>query len=174
MIVRVSRLRVIFPVGLFLALFLDGSLSNVFAAHLFRYPYSSVLHLVLLWVIFAVYLDDRDDLSIGIWSAFAGLVFDWYYTGIIGVYAVALPLVVYLSRQIKPWLDLNFLTMLMVYIINLTIVETFVYIWYIIGKVVTGNLADFAVYTLGPTIAVNLALFVILYYPVRQLYLKAS
>jgi len=162
--VRVSRLRVIFPVGLFLALFLDGSLSNVFAAHLFRYPYSSVLHLVLLWVIFAVYLDDRDDLSIGI----------WYYTGIIGVYAVALPLVVYLSRQIKPWLDLNFLTMLMVYIINLTIVETFVYIWYIIGKVVTGNLADFAVYTLGPTIAVNLALFVILYYPVRQLYLKAS
>ncbi|VDG19186.1 rod shape-determining protein MreD [Lactobacillus sp.] [Lactiplantibacillus mudanjiangensis] len=171
---RYSRLKIIFPIGLFLALFLDGSLSNAFAGHLFKYPYSSVLHLVLLWIVFAIFLDDRGELPVGLWAAFAGLIFDWYYTGVFGVYLVALPLVVYISRQIKPWLDLNFLTMLMVYIINLTIVEAFVYIWYLIGKVITSNLADFAVYTLGPTIAVNLALFVILYYPVRQLYLKVS
>lgn len=169
-----SRLRIIFPIGLFLALFLDGSLSNVFAGSLFKYPYSSVLHLVLLWIIFAVFLDDRDELPVVAWSAFAGLVFDWFYTGIFGVYLIALPLVVYLCRQIKPWIDLNFLTLLMVYIINLTIVEAFVYVWYLISKIVTSNLADFAVYTLGPTIAVNLAIFVVLYYPVRQLYLRIN
>ncbi|AVK60765.1 rod shape-determining protein MreD [Lactobacillus sp. CBA3605] len=171
---RYSRLKIIFPVGLFIALFLDGSLSNVFAGSLFKYPYSSVLHLVLLWIVFAVFLDDRNELAIGIWSAFAGLVFDWFYTGVFGVYLLALPLVVYLCRQFKPWLDLNFLTMLMVYIINLTIVESFVYIWYLIGKVITSNITDFAVYTLGPTIAVNLAIFVVLYYPVRQLYLRVN
>ncbi|CAJ1228785.1 MULTISPECIES: rod shape-determining protein MreD [Lactiplantibacillus] len=171
---RYSRLKIIFPIGLFIALFLDGSLSNVFAGHLFSYPYTSVLHLVLLWLIFAIFLDDRDDLAIGIWSTFVGLVFDWYYTGIIGVYMIALPLVVYLCRQIKPWLDLNFLTLLMVYIINLTIVEAFAYIWYSMGHVINSNLADFAVFTLGPTIAVNLAIFVIAYYPMRRLYLSVN
>ncbi|RRK11136.1 rod shape-determining protein MreD [Lactiplantibacillus garii] len=171
---RYSRLKIIFPIGLFLALFLDGSLSNVFAGHLFSYPYSSALHLVLLWLIFAIFLDDRDDLAVGLWSGFVGLVFDLYYTGVVGVYVVALPLIVYLCRQIKPWLDLNFLTLLMVYIINLTIVEAFVYIWYSMSNVIDGNLADFAVYTLGPTIAVNLAIFVILYYPVRRLYFSVN
>ena len=117
---RYSRLKIIFPIGLFVALFLDGSISNVFASKLFSYPYASVIHLVLLWIVFAVFLDDRDNLSVGIWSAFVGLVFDWYYTGILGVYMIGLPLVVYLCRQIKPWLDLNFLTLLMIYIINLS------------------------------------------------------
>lgn len=169
-----SRLRYIFPIGLFIALFLDGSLSNVFAGNLFKYPYSSVLHLDLLWIVFAVFLDDDDALPVGIWAALVGLVYDWYFTGIFGVYLIALPLVVYLSRLMKPWLDLNFLTLLMVYIIDITITEAFAYVWYVIGKVVTNNLADFAVYTLGPTIAVNLAIFVILYYPVRQLYLRVN
>ncbi|MGJ3880648.1 rod shape-determining protein MreD, partial [Lactiplantibacillus argentoratensis] len=45
---RYSRLKIIFPIGLFVALFLDGSVSNVFDAKLFSYPYASVLHLVLL------------------------------------------------------------------------------------------------------------------------------
>ncbi|CAM3027936.1 rod shape-determining protein MreD [Lactiplantibacillus plajomi] len=171
---RYSRLKIIFPIGLFVALFLDGSLSNVFAGRLFTYPYTSVLHLVLLWLVFAVFLDDRDDLATGIWAAFVGLVFDWYYTGIIGVYLISLPLIVYLCRQVKPWLDLNFLTLLMVYIINLTIVEAFAYTWYSLCDVVNSGLADFAVYTLGPTIALNLAIFVILYYPVRRLYFSVN
>ncbi|XHB65833.1 hypothetical protein ACEY16_09340 [Lactiplantibacillus plantarum] len=63
---RYSRLKIIFPIGLFVALFLDGSVSNVFAGKLFSYPYASVLHLVLLWIVFAVFLDDRDNLSVGI------------------------------------------------------------------------------------------------------------
>lgn len=169
---RYSRLKIIFPIGLFVALFLDGSLSNVFAGHLFSYPYASVLHLTLLWLVFAVFLDDHDALPVGIWATFVGLVFDWYYTGVFGVYMVGLPLIVYLCRQIKPWLDLNFLTLLMIYIINLTILEAFTYIWYTMGHVISSSLADFAVYTLGPTIAVNLAIFVILYYPMRRLYLS--
>jgi len=171
---RYSRLKILFPIGLFVALFLDGSLSNVFAGKLFSYPYSSVLHLVLMWIIFAVFLDDRDDLSIGMWSFFVGLVFDWFYTGIFGVYMIGLPLIVYICRQIKPWLDQNFLTLLMVYIINLTILETFTFIWYSMSHVASSTVADFTVYTLGPTIATNLAIFVILYYPMRRLYLSVN
>ncbi|USR86234.1 hypothetical protein LPKW2_08575 [Lactiplantibacillus pentosus] len=64
------------------------------------------------------------------------------------------------------------MTLLMIYIINLTILEAFTYIWYTMGHVISSSLADFAVYTLGPTIAVNLAIFVILYYPMRRLYLS--
>lgn len=44
---RLSRLRYVFPLGLFAALFLDGSLSKVFAGFFFHYPYAMVSQLVI-------------------------------------------------------------------------------------------------------------------------------
>ena len=48
---RLSRLRYVFPLGLFAALFLDGSLSKIFAGFFFHYPYAMVSQLVIVWLV---------------------------------------------------------------------------------------------------------------------------
>lgn len=53
---RLSRLRFLFPLGLFICFFLDGSLSKIFANQFFSYPYLMVSQLVVLWLIFGAFL----------------------------------------------------------------------------------------------------------------------
>ena len=53
---RLSRLKYVFPLGLFVCLFLDGSLSHVWAPLFFRYPYSMASELVILWLVLSMVL----------------------------------------------------------------------------------------------------------------------
>ena len=54
---RLSRLKYVFPLGLFVALFLDGSLSRVFADFFFHYPYAMVSQLVIVWLVCAYFFE---------------------------------------------------------------------------------------------------------------------
>lgn len=64
--------------------------------------------------------------------------------------------------------------LLMIYIINLIILEVFMYIWYMMSYVIFSGLVDFVVYMLGLMIVVNLVIFVILYYLMCWLYLSVN
>ncbi|HJE45038.1 rod shape-determining protein MreD [Levilactobacillus namurensis] len=167
---RLSKLRFGFPIGLFLFLFLDGSISQVFSTHLFRYSAVMVSHLVVLWLICAILFEDRIDMPLARWAAVVGAVFDLYYTGIFGVYVFIFPLVVYLTRVLTRYISPNFLSGLLIYFIDITLVEA---LGYLASRMVhLTNMAGstFLVTTLGPTLALNLALFVILYFPIRWVY----
>ena len=54
---RLSRLRYVFPLGLFAALFLDGSLSKIFAGFFFHYPYAMVSQLVIVWLVCSYFFE---------------------------------------------------------------------------------------------------------------------
>ena len=54
---RLSRLRFIFPIGLLICFFLDGSLSKIFAPLFFADPYSMVSCLTLLWLVLAYFFE---------------------------------------------------------------------------------------------------------------------
>ena len=55
---RLSRLKYVFPVGLFVCLFLDGAISHVWAPLFFHYPYSMASELVLLWLTLAYFFEN--------------------------------------------------------------------------------------------------------------------
>jgi len=167
---RLSKLRYGFPIGLIIALFLDGSVSQAFATHLFRNSSVMISHLVILWLVCAVLFEDQVDIPVGRWAAVAGAIFDLYYTGIFGVYVFIFPLIVYVTRQLANYISPNFLSGLLIYFVDITLVEA---LSYLASRVVhLNNMAGstFLVTTLGPTLALNLALFVILYFPIRWVY----
>ncbi|AYM03540.1 rod shape-determining protein MreD [Levilactobacillus yiduensis] len=170
---RLSKLRFGFPVFLFLALFLDGSISQVFSVQMFRYPTAMVSHLVVLWLVCGVLFEADDgtfDMPLGWWAAVAGAVFDLYYTGIFGIAVFIFPLVVYLTRRLASWIRPNFLSGLLIYFIDITVVEGLGYLASRAMRLNTGAGSAFLVNTLGPTLAFNLAMFVILYFPIRWVY----
>jgi len=170
---RLSKLRFGFPIILFLMLLLDGSISQNFSAHMFHYPTAMVSHLVVLWLVCGVLFEaDANDfeMPIGRWAIVAGIVFDLYYTGIFGIYIFIFPLLVYLTRLLVSYIRPNFLSGLLIYFIDITVLEA---LGYLAGRAIhlsSMSGTDFMVNTLGPTLAFNLAMFVVLFFPIRWVY----
>jgi len=84
-----------------------------------------VSHLVVLWLVCGVIFeaDGAFDMPLARWAAVAGAVFDLYYTGIFGVYVFIFPLVIYVTRQLVAWISPNFLSGLLIYFIDIAVVE---------------------------------------------------
>ena len=167
---RLSKMRFGFPIGLFLLLFIDGSISQVFSQQMFNTPTVMVSHLVVLWLVCGVLFEENMAMPLAKWAAVIGAVFALYYTGIFGVYIFVFPLVVYLPRQIVNYISPNFLSGLLIYFIDITIVEALSFVASRVVHMTSMSGSSFLVNTLGPTLAFNLAMFVILYFPIRWVY----
>lgn len=129
-----------------------------------------ISHLVVLWLVSAVLFEDQVDIPVARWAAVVGAVFDLYYTGIFGVYVFIFPLMVYLTRRLVAYISPNFLSGLLIYFIDITVVEVLSYLASRMVHLTSMGGDTFLVSTLGPTLAFNLALFVILYFPIRGVY----
>ena len=166
------NMRYYFPIGLLIFIFLDGSLSNVFAREFFTGEISIESLLVLLWLVMAIFYGEVDRLML--WAFVAGLIFDMYYTGILGIYMIIFPLVVYLNRQVCRFFTSSFLVVLLIYLIDLTLVSALAFLANSLIGLANISLADFFVADLGPTLAYNLAWFAILYLPIKNFFEKFS
>lgn len=167
---RLSRLRYIFPLGLFISLFLDGSLSNVWAKLFFSYPYSMMSELVLLWLVLSYYFEEDIEIPLIPFAALAGIVFDVYFTGILGLDIFLFPLIVELTKILSRYFSQSFLTIIMIFFIDIVAFVTLTYWAYSLVGITHMNLGDYLVYTLAPTLALNLVYFVILYWPIQAIY----
>ena len=168
--IRRIPVELVFFVGLVLAFFLDGSLSLIFSNELYAFPNAMVPYLTVLWLILSSIFIEKSSLHIGIWAAVIGFIFDMYYTGLMGVFVFIFPLVIYLSRLIFDTLPPNFSSSFLVYFIMITLVEGLSCLANVIVGLVNISMADFLVNILAPTLALNLVLFAILYFPVEGLY----
>ena len=124
---RLSRLRYIFPLGLFISLFLDGSLSNVWAKLFFSYPYSMMSELVLLWLVLSYYFEEDIEIPLIPFAALAGIVFDVYFTGILGLDIFLFPLIVELTKVLSRYFSQSFLTIIMIFFIDIVAFVTLTY-----------------------------------------------
>lgn len=167
---RLSKLKYVFPIGLLIAFFLDGSLSKVFSATFFSYPYSMVSHLLLLWLVLGYFFEGDVQIPLVGFAAAAGAAFDLYYSGILGLFLFLFPLIIGLTKMIGQFFTPSFLSAIMIYFIDLTCLEFVNYIAYSLIGVASTNFANFLLYTLGPTLALNLVYFVILYFPISVIY----
>lgn len=167
---RVTKLRYGFPIGLLLFFYLDGILGAAFPKQLFNYPYTMSSYLVVLWLVYSIYFEDQITIPLGIWAAVAGGLFDLYYTGIFGIFVFVFPIVVALTRACYKAFPINFLSGLLVYFIDITVVCALSYFGNLVVHLTSASLADMLVYSLAPTLAYNLAAYVILYFPVQWLF----
>ena len=165
-----TKMKYLFPLGLFIALFLGGSLSLHLANFLFAPNIFMESRLVLMWLVMAVcYSKAR---HIFLWSVIAGFFFDSYYTGVLGLFTVMLPLIVYLTREIMNYFTTSFIVVLLVYLIDVTVLTGLFYWANILIGFTTVSVADFIGQVLGPTLAYNLAWYVILFFPLERFFEK--
>lgn len=170
---RLSRLRYIFPIGLFIAFFLDGSISKVFSGWLFSYPYSMVSHLVILWFVLAYFFQEDTNIPLIPFAAVTGFIFDLYYSGIIGLFMFLFPLIVGLTKALAKYFTPTFLTVIMIFFIDITCLELLNYFAYSIVGIVNSSFGDFLIYVLAPTLALNLVYLVILYLPIHSIFMRS-
>ena len=171
---RLSRMRFIFPIVLLLAFFLDGSLSSVFSSFLFSYPYSMVSHLVILWIVLGVIQEGRNTrvIPFTFFAAVIGFLFDTYYAGILGLFVFLFPLIVWVTRMLSKNFSPTFFNSIMIIFIDIALLELLNYIAYSIIGIASASFADFVLYTLAPTLALNLIYFVVFYVPISAVYEK--
>lgn len=169
---QLAKKRYVFVIGMFLFLLLDGALSYNFANWMFTPRTNMESRLILLWLIMAVCYLDYD--KILAWSFLAGIIFDLYYTGILGIFTFLLPLMVYLNREAFGFFRPTFINVCLIYLIDVTMLTTMFY-WanQLIGFT-TVSATEFIAKTLGPTLAYNMFFFVILYLPLRRYFEKLA
>lgn len=169
---RIPKIRYIFPVGLIFAIFLDGTLTHLWSSWMIT-PASFVeCRLVFLWIFMAICFSKIDHLVP--WVIFAGLFYDMFYTGIIGVFLILFPLMVYVTRWIMQYFEPSFIVLMLIYLIDITLLTSLSYGMNLIIGQTSVSIVDFIGRTLGPTLAFNLAGYVILYYPLRKIFIKFS
>jgi rod shape-determining protein MreD len=87
------------PVVLYVLLILDGFLINAFPGQFVSEEYILVPHLALFgFVLFSYYFPKQ---PMQLYAVLFGLLFDSYYSGILGVYAVAFAVIVYFVKKMQ-------------------------------------------------------------------------
>lgn len=167
---RLSRLRFVFPIGLFIAFFLDGSLSKIFAGQFFGFPYTMVSQLALLWIVLSCFFEEDVHIPLTAFAVLTGVIADLYYSGVWGLYIVLYPLLVWLTRLLSRELDRTFLNQILIFFIDICVFQLLNYWAYYMVGVAHVDFVDFLLDTLAPTLALNLVYFVICYWPINTLY----
>ncbi|UQS86809.1 rod shape-determining protein MreD [Nicoliella spurrieriana] len=166
---RNSPLRFVFPIGLYIAFCLDGSVSQIFSKQLFGVQ-SFVPCITLLWLIFGLMFENEVNLHLGIWAFVTGFVMDTFYFGTLGVFVFILPLAIYICRLSYRYLSATFISGFLIYFIGVTISMSFSFLANRFVHLANITATNFLVSVLGPSLAFNLVLFIITYYPVSLLF----
>lgn len=169
-----SKMKYVFPVGLFLAFLLDGTLSSILASQMFTSHVAIESRLILLWFVMAIFYGDEKVVHIYVWAFLSGLLFDVYYTGFLGIMAIIVPFIVYLNREATPFFGRSFIMVLLIYLIDITILTAMNYFAFsLIGQAST-QFDEFVMRVLWPTLVYNIALFVMLFVSVKKVFTGIS
>ena len=113
-------------------------------------------------------------MHIYVWAFLSGLLFDVYYTGFLGMMAIIVPFIVYLNREATPFFGRSFIMVLLIYLIDITILTAMNYFAFsLIGQAST-QFNEFVMRVLWPTLVYNIALFVMLFVPVKEVFTGIS
>lgn len=103
-------------------------------------------------------------------SIVIGIIFDLYYLSLIGVYAVALPLVVWMMYLFHRSYYQNIFALFFSWIITLTMTQLVVLGIQLVFKLNIFHFAPYIVHSFGPTLLVNILWFILLFIPFRRIF----
>lgn len=99
-----------------------------------------------------------------------GCIYDLYYIGVLGIYAVALPILVWVVYGMSKTLYRNIFTMFFGLIILITGFELATLGIQLLFKLVSVNGTFFITRFLGPTLLMNMIVFAIFIFPFKKLF----
>lgn len=167
---QLTRLRVVFPVLLLFFLFVDGDLMAAMGGIFTAFPWHVLPVLTLIWLFYAIQFDAENEVPIWLYTIIIGVLFDMYYTGIFGTYTVAFLGAVGAMKQLHAYLDERLLSGMTLLLIGLV---TYLFITYMAGFIIgiaNVSLVSFFLYEVLPTLALNLTIAALGYYPVWSLF----
>ena len=162
----IQYLTYLYVVFFFLML-IDAHITNFFTNfnHNTSIWQSELLLLVMLFA--AGYLPQR----YMILSALTiGVLFDLYFLGLIGVYAVALPVAVWLMYVFHSIYYQNLMTLFFSWIVSLTVVQLVTLGIQLMFKITTIKGEFFVTNSFAPTLVLNIIYFAILMFPLKKFF----
>lgn len=99
-----------------------------------------------------------------------GVLFDIYYLGLIGVYAVALPFTVWLMYVFHAIYYQNLMTLFFSWIVSLTMVQLITLGIQLLFKITTIKGEFFVTNSFAPTLILNIIYFALLMFPLKKLF----
>ncbi|MFD1705574.1 rod shape-determining protein MreD [Siminovitchia sediminis] len=100
-----------------------------------------------------------------IYAAIFGLLFDIYYTGLIGVYLFLFPISIYIASKMTKVLQINVFTAGLITIVMLSLVEILVYVLNLFLFNVQVATSPFVFDRLLPTLFMNLVFYLLIFFP---------
>ncbi|RYL94684.1 rod shape-determining protein MreD [Sporolactobacillus sp. Y61] len=160
--------------GLFLILFLLFVLEGTIFARFLPVGNAYQVQIVPAFVFVAILLMAFfGDYAIR-YAVLFGFLIDLVYTSTLGVYAFCMGLTVYLIHALSKWLSMNVATTLLLVAAGVCLLQTGVYVIYLMIGQTDQTLLSFFKFRLPGTVAVNVAFALIIYYPFRRFLLYVN
>ncbi|WP_062104557.1 rod shape-determining protein MreD [Bacillus niameyensis] len=159
--------RLILPLLLLIGFYLEGIFVELvrngsFGLNVILVP----RFLTVLFAVMGIYYVRNYSL---IYAAVFGLLFDVYYTEIIGIYLFLFPIIVYIASKITKLLQANILTTFFVVLLSVALVEFVVYGFNVFVLQKEMELEEFAKSRLWSTLGLNQLFLLLIYYPFKKL-----
>lgn len=155
------------PLLMFLALLSDGIVMNLFSGQFINQNYVLTPRLLLLVLVLSTSFFPKQ--PVFLYSLLFGIIYDSYYSGIIGLYAAGLATFIYLFKKTQNHLVISPGVVVLIYGASLIYLEVFIYGMYRFIGMIDLSFMRFLSEKLGPTLLLNLVFLVIFYYPFYKL-----
>lgn len=155
------------PGVLFFLVLLDGQLSRFFL-NWTNGSYAATAHLFIIALMCCCLTVSKQVMIVA--TIILGIIFDIYYLGFIGVYAVAFPLLAFVMYQMTSVNNRNIFTMFFASVIFVTMYELITVSIQLVFKIITVNPTMFITRVLGPTLLLNIVIFIIFIWPFKKLF----
>lgn len=150
----------------YIAIMLDGGIALYFAPVLFKMPMSASPYLSLIVMMMPVLtgtVTQMKERSLYIAAFLGGLLFDIFYSGLIGISMIGFPLTVWLASKLQRYLPTSFMSSVAVWFVSMSMYLVFDYAGLGIINLTNLNIPDFIIFHMFPTLIINLMLLVLVY-----------
>lgn len=150
----------------YIAIMLDGGIALYFAPVLFKMPMSASPYLSLIVMMMPVLtgtVKQMKERSLYIAAFLGGLLFDIFYSGLIGISMIGFPLTVWLASKLQRYLPTSFMSSVAVWFVSMSMYLVFDYAGFGIINLTNLNIPDFIIFHMFPTLIINLMLLVLVY-----------
>lgn len=155
------------PIVFFLLMLIDGQLTRSVGIWS-NGGYLANVHLLLLAVLCGCIVLPKRFMIIT--TIVIGILYDSYYIGVIGISAVALPITVLCMYGLSKTINMNVFTIFFGYIIFITSFEIISLAIQFVFKLAIIDGSVFIAQYLGPTLLLNMGVFVLFIVPFKKLF----
>ncbi|MBS9336278.1 rod shape-determining protein MreD [Fructobacillus papyrifericola] len=163
------RFQFIFPIILLILFLVDGNLAASLG-FLMKEPIHAMPMLTFTWLFYAIQFGVQKEIPYYSYVVIFGVLFDIFYTGILGTYTVAFLLATIVMDRLRPYFDERMMSGLLLLLIGQIV---YLLVTFVAGQLIgSANLSilSFVVYLVLPTAAFNLIMAAIFYFPAWSLF----